>query len=103
VFAAVFRQRTRAHWCTIFDGTDACVAPVLAPTEAHAHPHNVARRGFLMRDGVPEPAPGPRFSAHPDLEPASPEHPGAATADVLAEWGVNGDDVAALQSAGVLV
>jgi alpha-methylacyl-CoA racemase len=102
-FAVVFRQRTRAQWSTIFDGTDACVAPVLAPTEAHAHPHNVARRGFLVRDGVPQPAPGPRFSAHPDPEPAPPEHPGVATSDVLAEWGVSGDDVAALQSAGVLV
>jgi alpha-methylacyl-CoA racemase len=102
-FAAVFRQRTRAQWCRIFDGTDACVAPVLAPTEAHTHPHNVARRGFLVRDGVPQPAPGPRFSAHPDPEPAPPEHPGAATAAVLASWGVNDDDVASLQSAGVLV
>jgi len=102
-FAAVFRQRTRAQWCYIFDGTDACVAPVMAPTEAHTHPHNVARRGFLVRDGVPQPAPGPRFSAHPDPEPAPPEHPGADTAAVLAEWGVSGDDVAALQSAGVLV
>jgi len=102
-FAAVFRQRTRAQWCSIFDGTDACVAPVLAPTEAHTHPHNVARRGFLVRNGVPQPAPGPRFSTHPDPEPPPPQHPGADTAAVLAEWGVNGDDVAALQSAGVLV
>ena len=102
-FAAVFHQRTRAQWCHIFDGTDACVAPVMSPTEAHTHPHNVARRGFLVRDGVPQPAPGPRFSTHPDPEPAPPEHPGADTAAVLAEWGVNGDDVAALQSAGVLV
>jgi len=75
----------------------------MSPTEAHTHPHNVARRGFLVHDGVPQPAPGPRFSAHADPEPAPPEHPGTDTAAVLAEWGVSGDDVAALQSAGVLV
>src|SRR5262249_15558160 len=101
-FAAVFRERTRAQWCQIFDGTDACVAPVLAPTEAHTHPHTLARRGFLVHDGVPQPAPGPRFSAHPDPEPSAPEHPGAATAAVLAGGGGNSGEVAAPQSGGVL-
>ncbi|MBW0104797.1 CaiB/BaiF CoA-transferase family protein, partial [Pseudonocardia sp. KRD291] len=37
--AAVFRTRTRDEWCALFDGTDACVAPVLTMSEAPAHPH----------------------------------------------------------------
>jgi alpha-methylacyl-CoA racemase len=102
-FAAVFRTRTRAEWCSVFDGTDGCVAPVLSPIEAPDHPHNQARRGFDVRDGVPQPMPGPRFSAHPHSEPAPPEHPGANTVAVLADWGFTDDDVRALQAEGVLV
>jgi len=37
-FAAVFRSKTRDEWTAVFDGTDACVAPVLSPWEAHTHP-----------------------------------------------------------------
>jgi alpha-methylacyl-CoA racemase len=102
-FAAVFATRTRAEWCEVFDGTDACVAPVLDPLEAPSHPHNQARRNFFEHHGIPQPAPAPRFSRHPDLRPAPPEHPGADTAAVLHAWGVTGDDVRAWLAAGVLV
>ncbi|MFA5883004.1 MAG: CaiB/BaiF CoA-transferase family protein [Acidimicrobiia bacterium] len=102
-FAAVFVTRTRDEWCTVFDGTDACVAPVLSPVEAPEHPHNRARRGFLEHRGVPQPAPAPRFSTHPDPQPALPEHPGVDTGAVLGAWGIPPDDVAALRSAGVVV
>jgi alpha-methylacyl-CoA racemase len=60
--AAVFRSQTSAHWCTLMEGTDVCFAPVLTLDEALAHPHNVARRTFFMRDSVLQPAPAPRFS-----------------------------------------
>jgi len=43
-FAAVFSAHPRTHWEGVFDGTDACVTPVLTMTEAVHHPHNVARR-----------------------------------------------------------
>src|SRR3954452_7347370 len=35
------RQRTQAEWAEVFDGSDACVAPVLPMSEAFAHPHLV--------------------------------------------------------------
>ncbi|WP_251145069.1 CaiB/BaiF CoA-transferase family protein [Streptomyces sp. McG3] len=38
-----FLSRTRAEWTEVFDGTDACVAPVLSLTEAPHHPHLAAR------------------------------------------------------------
>lgn len=44
-FADIFRRRTRQQWTDHFDGSDACVTPVLSPWEAHAHPHNTARDG----------------------------------------------------------
>lgn len=102
-FAAVFATRTRDEWCAVFDGTDACVAPVLDPAEAPWHPHAVAREAFLELHGVPQPAPAPRFSDHPDLRPDPPEHPGTDTARILAAWGLPREDVAGLLADGVVV
>ena len=60
--AAVILTRTRDEWCAAFEGTDACVSPVLDLDEAPHHPHNVARRTFAHRDGMLQPAPAPRFN-----------------------------------------
>ena len=64
-FASTFANRTRDEWSAVFEGTDACVAPVLSPWEAHRHPHNAVRRVFVEVDGVQQPAPAPRFSRTP--------------------------------------
>ncbi|MDE3086875.1 MAG: CoA transferase, partial [Acidobacteriota bacterium] len=63
--AARMRSRTRAAWLAIFDGTDACVTPVLSLTEAPSHPHNRHRGTFVEVDGGAVPAPAPRFSRTP--------------------------------------
>ena len=61
--AEVFATRSRDDWAARFEGTDACVSPVLGMAEAPGHPHNIARGTFT---GPPDqPAPGPRFSNHP--------------------------------------
>jgi alpha-methylacyl-CoA racemase len=65
--AAAFRQRSRAEWSTEFEGTDACVTPVLSVAEASAHPHNRARANLVGEP--PLPAPAPRFSATPTQIP----------------------------------
>lgn len=39
----LFASRSRAHWCALLEGSDACFAPVLSIAEAALHPHNVAR------------------------------------------------------------
>ncbi len=62
-FVAAFALRTRDAWGAVFDGTDACVTPVLSMVEAPSHPHNRARSTFLDRHGIAQPAPAPRFSA----------------------------------------
>lgn len=59
--AEIFATRPRDHWAEMFDGSDACIAPVLTMAEAASHPHNRARGGYLS-DPV-QPAPAPRFSA----------------------------------------
>jgi alpha-methylacyl-CoA racemase len=63
--AEVFAQRTRAEWCRLLEGTDACFAPVLSLGEAPSHPHMAAREAFVTLGGVTQPAAAPRFSATP--------------------------------------
>lgn len=43
-----FREKTRAEWCSILEGTDVCFAPVLDLSETHCHPHNRARSNFKV-------------------------------------------------------
>ena len=56
------KKKTRDEWADIFDGTDACVAPVLNLSEAPEHHHMKARNSFVNIDGTIQPAPAPRFS-----------------------------------------
>jgi alpha-methylacyl-CoA racemase len=100
--AALFRTQTREEWCKVFDDVDACFAPVLSLDEAPHHPHNVARRTFLERDGVVQPAPAPRFSRTPGELDRPPAHPGAHTDEVLSERGFRPDELARLHSDGVI-
>ncbi|NJC41866.1 alpha-methylacyl-CoA racemase [Brevundimonas alba] len=83
-FAAVFATRDRDDWAAHFEGTDACVTPVLTMAEAARHPHNVARRTFVDR-GVLQPAPAPRF----DGEAVTPEQQPATLSleEAAARWG----------------
>ncbi|WP_432841486.1 CaiB/BaiF CoA transferase family protein [Dactylosporangium sp. CA-092794] len=60
--AEEFGRRPRAHWQRVFEGTDACVTPVLSFAEAPDHPHMRERAGFVDIAGVRQPAPAPRFS-----------------------------------------
>jgi alpha-methylacyl-CoA racemase len=83
-----FASRSRDAWCAVFDGSDACVAPVLDWNEAPQHPQHVARGAFIEIDGVTQPAPAPRFSRTPAGQPTAPANPGADTAQVLRDWGV---------------
>ena len=60
--AEVFKGKTRDEWCALMEHTDVCFAPVLTMAEAAEHPHNIARRMIVERDGLKQPAPAPRFS-----------------------------------------
>ncbi|MEV6485662.1 CaiB/BaiF CoA-transferase family protein [Streptomyces sp. NPDC051576] len=86
--AARFRGRTRDEWTAVFDGTDACVAPVLSLREAPHHPHLAARGTFTEYGGITQPAPAPRFSTTPTSVRGGPALPGADTSDVARDWDV---------------
>jgi alpha-methylacyl-CoA racemase len=101
-FAAIFKTRTCDEWCEVFDGTDACVAPVLTIPEAVAHPHNVARATFVEVAGVPQPAPAPRFDRTAPEAPDPPPHAGQHTDEILDQLGLDGDRIAKLRAAGAV-
>ncbi|MZD04920.1 CoA transferase [Streptomyces sp. SID5785] len=86
--AARFKERTREEWTAVFEGTDACVAPVLSLREAPGHPHLAARGTFVDHGGITQPAPAPRFSRTPTDVRSGPARPGADTAAVARDWGV---------------
>lgn len=85
-----FASRTRAEWTEVFEGTDACTAPVLSLREAPGHPHLAARATYVEHGGLTQPAPAPRFSATPVSVRSGPALPGADTEDVAADWDLPG-------------
>ncbi|MGW5733738.1 CaiB/BaiF CoA transferase family protein [Streptomyces sp. NPDC055261] len=86
--AARFKARTREEWTAVFEGSDACVAPVLSLREAPAHPHLAARGTFVDHGGITQPAPAPRFSSTPTQVRGGPAQPGADTEAVARDWNV---------------
>jgi alpha-methylacyl-CoA racemase len=94
------RTRDLADWVEVFDGSDACVAPVLALSEAAAHPHLSARGTLVEVDGLVQPAPAPRFSNTPTALGAQPSETDADPEGVLAAWGI--DDAGVLIESGVV-
>ena len=102
LYAQVFKQKTRDEWASIFEGTDACVAPVLDFHEVEAHSHNQARQTFYRAEGVMQAAPAPRFSRTAADLPEAPGAPGAETETILKRFGKTDEDIAALKNANAL-
>ena len=99
--AARVRSRTLRAWLAIFEGTDACVTPVLSPAEAPAHPHNRLRGTFVDVPGGAVPAPAPRFSRTPPAAPGTGGSPGHDPA-ALGAWGIGPDELDRLVASGVV-
>jgi alpha-methylacyl-CoA racemase len=98
-FAQIFRSKTRDEWCRVFDGSDACFAPVLSFAEAAQHAQRVARNGYTTIDNVTQPSPVPRLSRTPGAVRRSPPERGAQGREALVDWGFTTaeiDDLAAL-------
>jgi alpha-methylacyl-CoA racemase len=101
-FAEVFRTKTRDEWMAIFEGKDACVAPVLNLDETGDHPHNRARNLLIDVDGVDQPAPAPRLSRTPGHVRASAKPRGSETREVLSELGYSDVDIEKMFREGIV-
>jgi alpha-methylacyl-CoA racemase len=103
ILAAHMKTRTRAEWCAVLEGTDACFAPVLSLTEAPNHPHFKTRETFVEIGGIVQPAPQPKFSRTVADVPQAPTTDGGfAPEDSLQGWNFSKEKIAALRAAGVL-
>ncbi len=98
----VFATKTRDEWCALLEGSDACFAPVLDAMEAVYHPHNATRGTYTEVDGVVQPQPAPRFSRTPSSLRTTAPAPGQDTEQVLADWGLEPQEIAALQGCGAV-
>jgi len=101
-FSKIFLSRSREEWTRIFEGTDACVSPVLSLTEAAVHPHNTAREVYADPDGVLQAMPAPKFSRTQPEMYLPPPGPGQHTDAVLKDYGFGADEVAALRRSGAI-
>ncbi|MGW6754105.1 CaiB/BaiF CoA transferase family protein [Streptomyces sp. NPDC055006] len=97
-----FLQRTRDEWTAVFDGSDACVTPVLDMAEAQRHPHNLRRGLFQDMSGTPVPAPAPRFGRTPSRIGQIPVVPGTDTLAVLREAGYSEEEIVLLCDSGAV-
>ncbi|AHH17624.1 fatty acid-CoA racemase [Nocardia nova SH22a] len=98
LIAAAVATRTRAEWAGIYEGTDACVTPVLTFDEAADDPHNAGRAMFHRVDGVLQPAPAPRLSRTPARTPSTPRTEHLDVADLIAAWAATDGEYAVAQA-----
>jgi len=88
-FARIFRSRTLAEWVEVFEGSDACVTPVLTLREAQAHPRVISRGCFVSDEGTLQPGAAPKLSLTParvgSIQAATGQ---AQTREVLDSWGI---------------
>ncbi|HWM42397.1 MAG TPA: CaiB/BaiF CoA-transferase family protein [Burkholderiales bacterium] len=101
MFEKTFKSKSRDEWCKVFEGSDACFAPVLAWSEARRDMHNVARKSFINVKEVAQPAPAPRFSRTPGAVRRAPPERGEAGRQALAEWGFDASEIEKLTALGM--
>jgi alpha-methylacyl-CoA racemase len=101
-FTELFKTKTRAEWDEILLGSDACYAPVLTMSEANRHPHIQARKTIIERDGVPQPAPAPRFSRTVAEVERSAPWAGQHSDEALRDWGFAADEIEKLRAVGAV-
>jgi alpha-methylacyl-CoA racemase len=100
--AARIKTKSRNEWSAIFDGQDACVAPVLSLAEAPNHPHNQARGAFVEINGAQHPSPAPRYSRSRTAMPSPLDASRAAADSILAAAGFAAEEIAQLRRDGVV-
>lgn len=101
-YEAIFKARSRDEWVSIFEGSDACVAPVLDFSEVADNPHNKARGIFQKIGGVLQAAPAPRFDRTPAGPIGMPCTPGASGEDILIECGFSSEEIDEMKASGAL-
>lgn len=110
-FASLFASKTQLEWTKIFDGTDACVTPVLSTDECipgydaqNSRASDKGNQQYWPRQASP-PQPAPLLSrtpARPVTEDPSLLQGGAHTIQVLSDGGLSGKEIEALIKSSVV-
>lgn len=99
----IFKLKTRNEWDAIFEGSNACYAPVLSMKEVRHHPHHQARGSFVDDGEVWQPAPAPRFSRTPGEIRSHAATIGEHTKDIMREFGFSEDDIKTQLESGAIL
>lgn len=107
-FAQAFATKTQAEWTSIFDGTDACVTPVLSFRESipQATAVTVPEKQWPRQAAPPQPA--PQLSRTP-ARPANNDvddpflTPGKHTREILAQFGFTVQEIQQLLQSKAIV
>ena len=102
IFANVFSTQTRDHWAQLFEGSDACLSPVLSLTESPNYPHNAARGNVVTIAGLQQPGVAPRFSAMATNVPAPMPSSEANALSSLQAWGWGADRIESAMATGLV-
>jgi alpha-methylacyl-CoA racemase len=102
IFTDIFIKESRDHWVNVFDGKDACVAPVLKMSEVQNHPHIKARETMVDINGHIQPAPAPRFSRTQAVIKHRAAIVGEHTDEILAELGLDTNSIDQLRKKGAV-
>ena len=101
--AGAIRQKSRDEWTQIFDGAEACVAPVLSLSETTTHPHIISRQTVVNVNGIDQPAPAPRFSRTNAELGLPPPARGEHSEEILRDWGFDAAEISALKDCGAIL
>ena len=98
----LFASKTRDEWAVLFDGSDACVSPVLTYEEAAEHPQNRARGGLKKQGPFMHPRSAPVFMSNSDDATFSIPNGHADAEDILTSLGYDADKIASLSEGKVI-
>lgn len=101
--AEIFATANRDHWCEVFEGSDACFAPVLDPDEVASDPQLKARGTYFEADGLLQAAPAPRFSAFASAAASRVPLRGADWRIVLTDCGLPEMSDADAEAVGIMI
>jgi alpha-methylacyl-CoA racemase len=97
-----FKSKSRDEWTGIFEGSDACVAPVLDWSEVAEYRNNRERNAYVPIGGIVQPAPAPRFSRTPAATPIPATSTGGERDEIMYELGYDDRQITGLLKKGVL-
>ncbi len=103
LFESTFASKTRDEWTELFEGTDACVAPVLDFREAPVYTANKQRNVFYSENSIAQTSVSPRFSRSKVTHPVAASSTGIDNQSVLQTLGMSKEDILSLASSNVLL